>query len=510
MTEAPDDRSALALDGLFTFDPEWLGKVEQLRKAGTHPYPTDLRTTHTSADMNAKFAAATEESAWKPASEELGEVALGGRLMAKRDMGKAMFLRVEDRAGHLQWYARKEGVGEDGWRVLKGLDLGDIVWGRGRIMRTRSGELTLEVVEIRLAGKCMSPMPDTWNSVTDIQFRSRQRYVDLFMNEETRDTFRKRSQIVRLIRDFFEERGFCEVETPMMQPIPGGAAARPFVTHHNALDMQLYLRVAPELYLKRLIVGGMERVFEINRNFRNEGVSVKHNPEFTMLEFYQAWATMEDLVTLTQDLFVGLVDEVVGTRKVVFNGMELDFEPPFRRADMDVLIGEKTGLSLDDLADPAKMAVFWREKHPHDHRRPPTHRGGWWEWLFDEYVEKTLVNPTFVTGFPAEISPLSRRSDERPDRCDRFEIVVAGWELANAFSELNDPVDQAERFAAQARQRTEGDGEAMYFDADYIRALTYGMPPTAGQGIGIDRLVMILTGRTSIREVILFPTLRPE
>jgi lysyl-tRNA synthetase, class II len=314
---------------------------------------------------------------------------------------------------------------------------------------------------------------------------------------------------VRYIREFFEAREYLEVETPMMQPIPGGAVARPFVTHHNALDMDLYLRVAPELYLKRLVVGGLERVFEINRNFRNEGVSVRHNPEFTMLEFYQSWATMEDLIVLSEELIAGVVHTLLGRTTVEFNGMTLDFSRPFRRVDMDVAIAEATGLSLEDLGSPEAMAAWWAARWP-DEPKPMTHRGGWWERLFEKYVEPDLVNPTFITGFPPEISPLARRSDDRRDRCERFELFCARWELGNGFSELNDPVDQAERFAAQARHREAGDDESMYFDADYIRALSYGMPPTAGEGIGIDRLVMMLTGRTSIREVILFPTLRPE
>ena len=515
------------LDGLYSFDPEWLGKVASLAEAGVPSYPTDLRVTHTSTALHAAFVDRRDEADWRPASDALGEVAVGGRLMFRNHMGKAFFLRIQDRGeptvadvdgqgnavqrgGTLQLYARKDDVGDEAFDLLKRLDIGDFVWGRGVLMRTRTGELTVQLRAVRLAAKCLSPFPDRWNSVTDVQVRSRQRYVDLFMNEETRDTFRKRSRIVRGIRDFFEARDFLEVETPMMQPIPGGAAARPFVTHHNALDIPLYLRVAPELYLKRLLVGGLERVFEINRNFRNEGVSVKHNPEFTMLEFYQAWATMEDLIHLSEALLVGLVDAVCGTRVVPFHGRDIDWSPPFRRAEMDVLIHEATGLSLDALGSVDDMAAWWDANHPGDPRPRPAHRGGWWEWLFEAHVEGSLVHPTFVTGFPAEISPLARRNDQRPDRCDRFELFCAGWEIANGFSELNDPVDQAQRFAAQVRARAGGDAEAMYFDADYVRALTYGMPPTAGEGIGVDRLVMLLTGRTSIREVILFPTLRPE
>jgi lysyl-tRNA synthetase class 2 len=347
--------------------------------------------------------------------------------------------------------------------------------------------------------------------MTDTETRSRQRYVDLFMNDETRTSFRRRSAILRYLRNYFWDRDFLEVETPMMQPIPGGANARPFKTHHNALDMELFLRIAPELYLKRLVVGGLERVFEINRSFRNEGISHKHNPEFTMLEFYQAWATHEDLMDLTEELLVGLVDEVVGSRQVTFGDFEIDFSPPFRRADMDELIAEHTGLTREDCAEPAKMEAYWRaNQRVGEGEQLPSSRGKWWEWLFDAYVEGKLVNPTFVTGFPTEISPLSRRRDDEPDRVDRFELIIATWEIANAFSELNDPVDQAQRFADQVAARDAGDEEGMHFDHDYIRALTYGMPPTAGEGIGIDRLVMLLTGQTNIRDVILFPTLRHE
>jgi lysyl-tRNA synthetase class 2 len=513
------------LDGLYAFDAEWLAKVEALRAAGVEPWPSGLHVTHISPELHASFVAHKDEAAMAAAAAACGPVAVGGRLMYRNHMGKALFLRLQDRGeptvddldregqpirrgGAIQEYVRRDDVGETVFELLKGLDIGDYVWAAGAMMRTRTGELTVHATEARLAAKCLLPFPDRWNAVSDVQVRSRQRYVDLFINEETRTAFRLRSKIVRFIRDFFEAREFLEVETPMMQPIPGGAVARPFVTHHNALDIDLYLRVAPELYLKRLVIGGLERVFEINRNFRNEGVSVKHNPEFTMLEFYQSWATMEDLIALTEALLSSLVSATLGGSRVVFGDLELDFAAPFARMDMDQAIAERTGLTLAALADPEAMAAWWAARFP-DEPRPPTHRGGWWERIFERFVEPELVNPTFITGFPPEISPLARRSDGRPDRCDRFELYCARWELANGFSELADPVDQAERFAAQVRAREAGDDESMYFDADYIRALSYGMPPTAGEGIGIDRLVMMLTGRTSIREVILFPVHRP-
>ncbi len=509
---------------MHDFDESWLAKVEELRGMGVEPYPNGFEVTHQSTELHRACEGVDDPST----VEGLSEVRIAGRVMFRNRMGKAMFLRIQDGGlpevpstdkdgndvmlgGRIQVYLRRDEVGDDAFAVMRKLDIGDFVWVDGFLMRTRTGELSVQARSIRLAGKTMLPFPDRWHSVTDRETRSRQRYVDLFMNESTRDTFRKRSAIVRYLREFFHERDFVEVETPMLQTIPGGANARPFVTHHNALDMELFLRIAPELFLKRLVVGGMERVFEINRNFRNEGISVKHNPEFTMLEFYMAWADWTDLMDLTEDLLVGLVDEVVGSRTLSFGDHTIDFSPPFRRADMDALIAEKTGLSIEDLNDVEAMEAWWRANHRiGEGEALPDSRGKWWEWLFDAHVEGTLVNPTFVTGYPTEISPLSRRSDERPDRVDRFELFIATWEIANAFSELNDPVDQARRFADQVSARDAGDEEGMYFDHDYIRALSYGMPPTAGQGIGIDRLVMLLTGSTSIRDVILFPTLRPE
>jgi lysyl-tRNA synthetase class 2 len=518
---------------MYDFDPEWLGKLDALREQGVAPYPNGLRPTHTSTQLHAHFRDAVDVAS----VPDLGEVCVAGRLMFRNHMGKAMFLRVQDRGeptvevpvqgadpsaapemkgGIIQVYARREEVGDDTFARIKGLDIGDQVWARGTMMRTRTGELTLQASEVRLAGKILTPFPDRFHAVSDVELRSRQRYVDLFMNEDTRATFRLRSRVLSWLRRFFEARDFLEVETPMMHPIPGGATARPFVTHHNALDMPLYLRIAPELYLKRLLVGGLERVFEINRSFRNEGVSVRHNPEFTMLEYYQAWATMDDLIAQTEEMLGGLVDHLFpgADRTLRWGDHAISFATPFRRADMDELIAEATGLPRAALRDVAAMDAWWRERHPAPvGAKPaalPTTMGRWWELLFEEYVEGGLVNPTFVTGFPAEISPLARRNDDDPTIVDRFELFCNGWEISNAFSELNDPVDQAERFAAQVSAREGGDAEAMHFDADYIRALTYGMPPAAGLGLGIDRLVMLLGDRASIREVILFPTLRLE
>ncbi|MCB9686974.1 MAG: lysine--tRNA ligase [Alphaproteobacteria bacterium] len=490
---------------MFEFDEKLLAKATALREAGIEPWPNGLVVTHTTEDVRTGWPDLAPDT-----NLEDTDVSLGGRVMFRNRLGRALFLRIQDRAGKLQIYVRKEVVGDEVFEQLKGLDIGDFVWARGFVMTTRTGELSVQVREARLAAKAMTPFPDKWHGFQDTELRSRQRYVDLFMNEESREVFRRRSRIVSFIRDFFHARDYLEVETPMMQVIPGGANARPFVTHHNALDIDLYLRIAPELYLKRLVVGGFERVFEINRNFRNEGVSTRHNPEFTMLEFYQAWATYEDLIALTEELLSALVPEVCGSSVVPFGDLRIDFTAPFRRADMDELIAEKTGLSRGDLRDPATIRAWWLASGRADSDELPTTMGRWWELLFEELVEQTLVNPTFVTGFPTEISPLSRRNDADPTVVDRFELIVAGREIANAFSELNDPVDQAQRFEAQVRARESGDEEGMLFDADYIRALTYGMPPTAGEGIGVDRLAMLLTDRTSIKEVILFPTLRPE
>ncbi len=509
---------------MFEFDDKFTTKLASLREMGVEPYPNGFEPTHLSTELHQAFVGVDDPST----VPGFDKVAIGGRLMFRNRMGKAMFLRVQDRGeatvddvdsdgqairrgGIIQVWIKRDNVGEQAYETLKKLDIGDIVYVEGTMMRTRTGELTVQASRAVLAGKTLLPFPDRFHGVSDVETRARQRYVDLFMNSDTRDVFRKRSKIIRYVRDYFESRDFLEVETPMMQAIPGGASARPFVTHHNALGMELYLRIAPELYLKRLIVGGLDRVFEINRNFRNEGISLKHNPEFTMLEFYQAWATHADLMDLTEDLVSGLVLDLFSGSVVPFDGRDIDYSRPWRRADMDELIAEATGIERASLLDPAAMRAWWNEHKPGaDAEALPTTVGKWWELFFDVYVEHTLVHPTFVTGFPAEISPLARRNDDDPFRTDRFELIINGWEIANAFSELNDPVDQAERFAAQASQRTSGDDEAMYFDADYIRALCYGMPPTAGEGIGIDRLVMLLTGQTSIREVILFPTLRPE
>ena len=515
---------------MYEFDADFVAKLDALRAEGVAPYPNGLEQTHVSTDLHRAFDGVDDPTT----VDGFDDVAVAGRLMFRNKMGKAMFLRLQDRGdtvviGHdddgnpihrhgiIQVWVQRDRLGVDAFNQLKKLDIGDFVHARGPVIRTRTGELTIHAQSCQLAGKILETFPDRYHGVQDVELKARRRYVDLFMNPETRAAFKLRSRILRYIRNFLEERDYLEVETPMMQPIPGGAAARPFVTHHNALDLELFLRIAPELYLKRLLVGGLERVFEINRNFRNEGISVKHNPEFTMIELYQAWATYTDLMDLTEELLRGLVRDVVRAGEdnpslvVEFGDHTVDFGSDFRRAGMDELICEKTELTADQMRDPAALEAFWRaHQSVDDDDRLPTDWGHWWELLFETYVEHTLVSPTFVTRFPAAISPLARRNDEDPELTDRFELIVATWELANAFSELNDPVDQAARFEAQVQARDAGDDEAMYFDADYVRALSYGMPPAAGEGIGIDRLVMLLTGRTTIREVILFPTLRPE
>ena len=483
---------------MYTFDPERLAKLEALRAEGINPYPTGR-------PPNLSAAEAHKLGEGRDTTEELVELGadfrVAGRLMFKNDMGKAGFGRVLDRSGRLQVYVKKDLVGEADFAVWKKLDLGDHLEVEGSLMRTRTGELSLQARSVRLGAKCIRSLPDKWHGIEDPEIRRRQRYLDLFVNDEARDTFVKRSRIVRYIRDFFETRQFLEVETPMMHAIPGGATARPFVTHHNALDMELFLRVAPELYLKRLIVGGMERVFEINRNFRNEGIDATHNPEFTMLEFYQAYATWEDLVELTEELIAGLVQELHHGGSLTYQGREISFARPFRRIGYDELVADALGVSTDAVHDLAQLRAAIGPT-------APATLGACWERVFDEKVEATLVNPTFVTRFPVEISPLARRNELEPEIADRFELFIAGREIANAFNELNDPVDQAERFLHQVRAKDAGNHEAMHFDADYIDALCFGMPPTAGEGLGIDRLVMLLTDTASIRDVILFPTLR--
>jgi lysyl-tRNA synthetase class 2 len=423
-------------------------------------------------------------------------------------MGKASFFHIQDRRGRLQVYARKDRLGDDGYGLFQTLDIGDIVGIEGPLFRTKTKELTVEARGLRLLTKCLRPLPEKWHGLADVEARYRQRYLDLMVNPEVREVFEKRAQIVRLLRRFFEERDFLEVETPMMQPIPGGAAAKPFVTHHNTLDMELYLRVAPELFLKRLLVGGFERVFELNRNFRNEGISVRHNPEFTMVEFYQAYATFEDLMQLTEELFVTLATEVCGSLQLNYGEHAIDLAPPWRRLTIREAVMVHGGANEQEVDDLAGLHRFAKNKGLHIDLSAPY--GSALVELFEAVAETKLIQPTFMTGYPLETSPLARKNDRNPALVDRFELYIGGRELANAFSELNDPTDQQQRFLEQMAARRAGDETANPIDEDYVRALEYAMPPAAGEGIGIDRLVMFLTNSPSIRDVILFPLLRPQ
>lgn len=479
-------------------------KLAKLKEAGHTLYPNDFRPNHTTAEVLTKFDQESDENLPNVAKD----IFLAGRIMGIRKFGKASFFHLQDRSGRLQVYARKDRLGEDGYSLFQSLDVGDIVGVSGHLFRTKTKELTLEAQRIRLLSKCLRPLPEKWHGLADIEARYRQRYVDLMCNPEVRDVFAKRSRIVRLVRKFFEERNFLEVETPMMQSIPGGAAARPFTTHHNALDLELFLRIAPELFLKRLVVGGIERVFELNRNFRNEGISVRHNPEFTMLEFYQAYATFEDLMRLTEDLFISLANEVVGSLQVPYGEHVIDLAPPWRRMTIPEAIAVYGDADEQELATLGGLQAFAKRQGLHADFEAPY--GNLLVEIFEEIAEAKLIQPTFIAGYPIEVSPLARKNDQNPAMVDRFELFIAGRELANAFSELNDPADQRQRFLDQMEARDAGDDTANPIDDDYVRALEYGMPPAAGEGIGIDRLVMLFTNSPSIRDVILFPLLRPQ
>jgi lysyl-tRNA synthetase, class II len=479
-------------------------KLAKLRDAGHRIYPNDFRPNHTTADVVSKFNDCSEENLTSVAKD----IFLAGRIMGIRRFGKASFFHLQDRRGRLQIYARKDRLGDDGYALFQSFDVGDIVGISGHLFRTKTKELTLEAEGVRLLAKCLRPLPEKWHGLADVEARYRQRYVDLMVNPEVRDVFEKRSQIVRLVRKFFEARDFLEVETPMMQAIPGGAAARPFTTHHNALDLELSLRIAPELFLKRLVVGGIERVFELNRNFRNEGISVRHNPEFTMLEFYQAYATFEDLMRLTEELFVSLANEIAGTLQVPYGEHVIDLKPPWRRMTIPEAIALHGSVDAQEIVNLSGLQSFARSQGLQVDINAPY--GNLLVEVFEEVAETKIIQPTFIAGYPIEVSPLARKNDNNPALVDRFELFIAGRELANAFSELNDPADQRQRFVDQMEARAAGDDTASPIDEDYLRALEYAMPPAAGEGIGIDRLVMFFTNSASIRDVILFPLLRPQ
>ena len=479
-------------------------KLEELKAQGQRPYPNTFRVSHTVEEINRLHGHRKEEE-FKDLDESFS---VAGRLMRMNNFGKAAFGHIQDRSGRIQGYFRRDQMSPESFQVFSRLDIGDLVGLRGKLFRTRTGELTLMVEGLELLAKSLRPLPEKWHGLTDLETRYRQRYVDLIVTPQTRETFLIRSRAIDFLRRFLTERGFLEVETPMMQAIPGGATARPFKTHHNALGMDLYMRVAPELYLKRLLVGGLERVFEINRNFRNEGISTQHNPEFTMLEFYQAYATHQDLMDLTEIMFSSLVQEIKGQCSLEYQGRRIDFQPPWKRLRIQEGLISYGRLTEADLQDRGKVLSYAREAGLEVKGDEPL--GRLWVDLFEKVAEPHLIQPTFVTEYPIEDSPLARRNDQRPEFVDRFELYISGREIANAFSELNDPQDQRQRFREQARAKAGGEEEAGLVDEDYLRALEYGMPPAAGEGIGIDRLVMLLTDSPSIRDVILFPQMRPE
>jgi lysyl-tRNA synthetase, class II len=479
-------------------------KLEALRKNGINPYPNDFRVTHTSKDLHETFGSLSDEEL-KSVEETF---CLGGRIMAIRDFGKASFIQIQDRKGRIQAYLQRDIVGDSAFQLFKTFDIGDFIGVEGKLFRTKTHELTLQVQSFRLLVKSLRPLPEKWHGLTDIEARYRQRYLDLIANPKVKEIFLARIKAIQKVRDFFTQRDFIEVETPMLHPIPGGATAKPFKTHHNALDMELYMRVAPELFLKRLMIGGLERIFEINRCFRNEGISTQHNPEFTMLEFYQSYATYEEMMKMTEELLCSMVKEIHGGLRLTYQGKELDFTPLWRRIRFNESLLEYGKVDPAVLKEPSK-AIEVAKRLGLELKKGTSH-GRVLADLFKEMVEPHLLQPTFVTHYPTEVSPLSRRNGNDPEVVDRFELFIAGREIANGFSELNDPVDQRERFVQQLNERGDEADAVPTLDEDFLRALEFGMPPTAGEGIGIDRWVMLLTDAPSIRDVIFFPLLRME
>ncbi|MEA3302804.1 MAG: lysine--tRNA ligase [Pseudomonadota bacterium] len=497
LTEHPQDDNKLIAQRRET--------LTALRQAG-NPFPNDFRRNVVNGELRIEHGEKSKEEL-----ETLGmRVKIAGRIMSRRIMGKASFANLQDMSGRMQLYIARDNIGEENYLTFKKeWDIGDIIGAEGVLTKTNKGELSVRCDTVSLLTKSLRPLPEKFHGLTDQEQRYRMRYIDLIMNEASRDTFRLRTRVVQFLRNYLDGHGYMEVETPMMQAVPGGAAARPFSTFHNALDMELFLRIAPELYLKRLVVGGFERVYEINRNFRNEGLSTRHNPEFTMLEFYQAYADYNDLMDLTEDMLRHLTEEVLGSSTVAYQGEEYDFGSPFARMTIRESIlhfnADVNAEQLDDI-DKARavaegLGIPLKQSYG---------LGKVQIEIFEKTVEHRLMNPTFITAYPTEVSPLARRSDADPFVTDRFEFFVGGREIANGFSELNDAEDQAERFRKQVEEKDAGDDEAMHYDADYIRALEYGMPPTAGEGIGIDRLVMLLADAPSIRDVLLFPHMRAE
>jgi lysyl-tRNA synthetase, class II len=477
-------------------------KLEELRQSGIEPFGGVFYAEDHALELHDKFGSASKEVLeTTPVS-----CSLAGRIITMRDFGKAAFAHLQDATGRMQIYFKKDLLGEK-YLIVKKLDIGDIIGLRGKLFRTRTDELTVEVEELEFLTKSLRPLPEKWHGLKDIEIRYRQRYVDLIVNPEVRQTFMKKSAVIKAIRDFLESKGFVEVETPMMQPIPGGATARPFKTHHNALGVDLFLRIAPELYLKRLLVGGFERVYELNRNFRNEGISTRHNPEFTMLEFYIAYRDYQFLMSFTEELIPFVVEKTLGTLKIPYGDEIIDFTPPWPRiAMLDALM--QNGVPQDIFKDRDK-AWSWAKANNIDIAKNMS-LGKVLDEIFKEKVEPGLIQPTFIIDHPVELSPLAKRKPGNPELVERFELFMASREIANAFSELNDPMDQRQRFVSQVEAKAEGDEEAHSMDDDFVRALEYGMPPAAGEGIGIDRFVMLLANCQSIRDVILFPQLKPE
>ena len=495
-----EERSEVEVNHLIA---ERRAKLERLRERG-NPFPNDFRRDSTSEELHVGYDAHPPE--WFEANPTV--VTIAGRMMFKRVMGKASFAKLKDRAGLMQIFLQEDALGA-AYEDFKVWDVGDVLGAEGSLFKTRTGELSVRVERLRLLVKSLRPLPDKWHGLSDLESRYRQRYVDLIVNDDARQVFRARSRIVQFLRSFLEALDFMEVETPMMQVIPGGAVARPFVTHHNALDMDMYLRIAPELYLKRLVVGGFERVYELNRNFRNEGLSTQHNPEFTMLELYQAYADYRDLMDMVERIFQGVADTIVGSRQVEYQGESFDFGATFRRVTVEDLVLQHTpGIDRARIRDLAYLREVCGRLGIAV--KAVDGAGKLQIGIFEKTGERELRQPTFVYAYPAEVSPLARRNDDDPFITDRFEFFVGGRELANGFSELNDADDQAARFREQVARKSSGDEEAMFYDADYVRALEYGLPPTAGLGIGVDRMVMLFTNQPSIRNVLLFPHMRPE
>ena len=475
-----------------------LEKLEDIRALGLSPFGGKYCQTHHSEQI-------------KEAFDELEgqDVSIAGRIMALRGHGKAAFFDVQDDAGRIQVYIKKDNVEEQTFELFKLLDLGDIVGVAGKAFKTHRGEISVQVSELTLLSKALKPLPEKWHGLKDVDIRYRQRYLDLTVNPEVKQTFLTRSKIITAMRQYLDKKGFIEVETPILSPLAGGAAARPFTTHHNALDIDLYLRIATELYLKRLIVGGFEKVYEIGKDFRNEGISVKHNPEFTMMELYQAYADFHDIMELMEDLVAHLALEILGTTRIVYQGEEIDLTPPWTRLSMVEAVKKYTGIDFDAIPTDEEARDIAKQLHIPDLGKDDT-KGKILNLIFEEKVEENLDQPTFIKGHPIEISPLAKKNADNPAYTDRFEAFIVRREMANAFSELNDPIDQKERFLQQVREREAGDDEAHVFDEDFVNALEHGMPPTGGIGIGIDRLVMLLTDSYSIRDVILFPTMKPK